>query len=59
MLQLYFSGKNRTESEEKLKDDPLLPLHAIDNMFDVCLPKGVDHDHECCNSCTNGGLGCY
>ncbi|XP_049411737.1 probable carboxylesterase 120 [Solanum stenotomum] len=51
----FFSGKNRTESEEKQKDDQLLPLHAVDKMFDLCLPKGVDHDHEYCNPCANGG----
>ncbi|MCD9561536.1 hypothetical protein HAX54_020702 [Datura stramonium] len=52
----YFSGKKRTKSEEKLKDDQLLPLDAIDKMFDLCLPKGVaDHDHEYCNPCANGG----
>ncbi|PHU14040.1 hypothetical protein BC332_15245, partial [Capsicum chinense] len=51
----FFSGINRTESEETRKDDQLLPLHAIDKMFDLCLPKGVDHDHEYCNPCANGG----
>ncbi|PHT78370.1 hypothetical protein T459_16422 [Capsicum annuum] len=35
----FFSGINRTESEETRKDDQLLPLHAIDKMFDLCLPK--------------------
>ncbi|WMV57242.1 hypothetical protein MTR67_050627 [Solanum verrucosum] len=54
--QPYFSGKNRTESEEKLKDDQLLPLHAIDKMFDLSLPKGtLDHDHEYSNPFLNGG----
>ncbi|PHT50052.1 hypothetical protein CQW23_09799 [Capsicum baccatum] len=54
--QPYFSGKNRTKSEEKLKDDQLLPLHAIDKMFDLSLPKGtLDHDHEYSNPFLNGG----
>ncbi|GAA0138851.1 deacetylase [Lithospermum erythrorhizon] len=51
----YFSGSKRTLSEERLKDDPLLPLYSIDKMFDLCLPKGVDHDHEYCNPLANGG----
>ncbi|XP_047261957.1 probable carboxylesterase 120 [Capsicum annuum] len=54
--QPYFSGKNRTKSEEKLKDDQLLPLHAIDKMFDLSLPKGtLDHDHEYSNPFLNRG----
>lgn len=54
--QPYFKGKNRTESEEKLKDNQLLPLHAVDKMFDLSLPKGTpDHDHEYSNPCLNGG----
>ncbi|XP_069148498.1 probable carboxylesterase 120 [Solanum lycopersicum] len=54
--QPYFSGKNRTESEEKLKDDPTLPFQAIDKMFDLSLPKGtLDHDHEYSNPLLNGG----
>ncbi|XP_055809800.1 probable carboxylesterase 120 [Solanum dulcamara] len=54
--QPYFSGKNKTESEEKLKDDQLLPYHAIDKMFDLSLPKGtLDHDHEYSNPFLNGG----
>lgn len=54
--QPYFSGKNKTESEEKLKDDQLLPSHAIDKMFELAIPKGtVDHDHEYSNPFLNGG----
>ncbi|KAK6155789.1 hypothetical protein DH2020_010037 [Rehmannia glutinosa] len=46
----YFSGSKRTGSEQKLADDPLLPLYAIDRMFDLSLPEGVvDHDHEYSN----------
>ncbi|KAL0304194.1 UNVERIFIED_CONTAM: Carboxylesterase 1 [Sesamum radiatum] len=51
----YFSGTKRTGSEEKLANDPLLPLYAIDQMFDLSLPTGVDHDHEYSNPMANGG----
>ncbi|KAL3652138.1 hypothetical protein CASFOL_001819 [Castilleja foliolosa] len=51
----YFSGTKRTGSEQRLANDPLLPLYSIDQMFDLSLPKGVDHDHEYCNPMGNGG----
>ncbi|KAG8390278.1 hypothetical protein BUALT_Bualt01G0067000 [Buddleja alternifolia] len=51
----YFGATKRTGSEEKLANDPLLPLYAIDQMFDLNLPEGVDHDHEYCNPLANGG----
>ncbi|CAK9138880.1 unnamed protein product [Ilex paraguariensis] len=51
----YFSGTQRTESEKKMANDVLLPLHSIDKMFDLCLPIGTDHDHEYCNPTANGG----
>lgn len=51
----YFSGQKRTASEERLSNDSLLPLHAIHQMFDLCLPKGADHDHQYCNPFVNGG----
>lgn len=51
----YFSGSRRTGSEQKLSEDPLLPLYAIDQMFDLSLPEGADHDHEYCNPLVNGG----
>ncbi|KAL7107222.1 hypothetical protein ACP275_06G040700 [Erythranthe tilingii] len=51
-----FSGAKRTGSEEKLANDPLLPLYAIDQMFDLSLPEGAaDHDHEYSNPVANGG----
>lgn len=48
----YFSGTKRTESEEKLAHDQLLPLYAILQMFDLSLPEGADYDHEYCNPST-------
>ncbi|CAA2984491.1 probable carboxylesterase 120 [Olea europaea subsp. europaea] len=51
----YFSGTKRTGSEERLKNDPFLPLYSIDQMFDLSLPEGADHDHEYCNPLVNGG----
>ncbi|CDP05269.1 unnamed protein product [Coffea canephora] len=51
----YFSGTKRTGSEQRLAGDSLLPLYAIDQMFDLSLPEGADHDHEYCNPLINGG----
>lgn len=51
----YFSAKKRSESEERLKNDSILPLYSIEQMYSLCLPMGADGDHEFRNPGVNGG----
>ncbi|KAL8119164.1 putative carboxylesterase 8 [Apium graveolens] len=47
--QPFFGGVVRTQSEEKLSKNPVLPLSVIDLFWNLSLPPGCDRDHEYSN----------
>ncbi|EOA13701.1 hypothetical protein CARUB_v10026772mg [Capsella rubella] len=51
----FFGAKERCESEIKLANDQVCPPAVTDVMWDLCLPIGVDRDHEYSNPTVGDG----
>lgn len=49
LIQPFFSGTKRTESELRHVNNLVLPLNVNDTMWELGLPDGADRDHEYCN----------
>ncbi|KAF3442272.1 hypothetical protein FNV43_RR16188 [Rhamnella rubrinervis] len=54
MNQPMFGGMQRTKSELRFATDQILPLTALDLMWDMVLPIGACRDHRYCNPMCDG-----
>ncbi|MCL7025918.1 hypothetical protein MKW94_017475 [Papaver nudicaule] len=48
-IQPFYGGEERTESEIRLRNAPLVSLPRTDWLWKVFLPNGSDRDHEAAN----------
>ncbi|KAI3454326.1 hypothetical protein Pfo_010989 [Paulownia fortunei] len=49
LLQPFFGGEERTESELRLKKAPVLDVKQTDWMWRMFLPEGADRNHHAAN----------
>ncbi|KAJ8771524.1 hypothetical protein K2173_026701 [Erythroxylum novogranatense] len=55
LYQPFFGGVERSASEIRLVNNPVIPLMATDLLWELALPIGVDRDHEYSNPTVGGG----
>ncbi|CAM8980509.1 unnamed protein product [Rhodiola kirilowii] len=48
LLHAFFGGVERSASELRMINGPVLPLSVTDLMWELALPEGADRDHEYC-----------
>lgn len=49
LIQPYFGGEERTDSELRLVNAPLVSIERTDWLWKAFLPEGAGRDHESCN----------
>ncbi|KAL0425911.1 UNVERIFIED_CONTAM: putative carboxylesterase 8 [Sesamum radiatum] len=52
--QAYFGGRQPTQSELRLKDDPYVALYVNHVLWSLALPRNLNRDHEFCNPISGG-----
>ncbi|XP_074318981.1 carboxylesterase 1-like [Silene latifolia] len=55
LIQPFFGGLERSGSEIRLENDPVVRLELCDFLWELSLPVGTDRDHEYCNPIRDGG----
>ncbi|KAK9724526.1 hypothetical protein RND81_05G079600 [Saponaria officinalis] len=55
LVQPFFGGVKRTESELNRTDDQVIPLVVTDLMWELSLPIGANRDDPYCNPLIHGG----